>query len=452
MLPYIRQNPFRCSDLTAGYIFMWQDDMDFSFCVWNDTFCVRMMINDQPAYSYPYGKDPDGMVDELIKHVHEMNEPLRIYGVNEEYMEKIRQDSRLQPFCADYDVKWSDYLYDYEKATTFSGKKFSGQRNHVNRFVKLYGKPETSFLEEKDLPDVEEMLERYEHEHEDRGLLETNELERTRELLKICAQLDQHAACIRYQGKIIAFSIGEIIGDMLVIHVEKALREYDGIYPVMYQEFSRIMQDRSAVPLRLVNREDDSGDPGLRISKMQYQPIARVHKYLVHVKSPCAGLTLPVLRDGVLVLDAFREEDIPAYHRLNLDPEVSRYWGYDFENDPYLIGEEDRLFYDSTIKDTSWGDSLNLAIRENDTFIGEVILWHFTSQGDAELGCRIFPEYQHHGYGQRAFKMMTEYAEQQLHLKMNAKCYKENTSSYRMILACGYTLCGEDENFYYFTR
>ena len=359
---------------------MWQDDMDFSFCVWNDTFCVRMMINDQPAYSYPYGKDPDGMVDELIKHVHEMNEPLRIYGVNEEYMEKIRQDSRLQPFCADYDVKWSDYLYDYEKATTFSGKKFSGQRNHVNRFVKLYGKPETSFLEEKDLPDVEEMLERYEHEHEDRGLLETSELERTRELLKICAHLDQHAACIRYQGKIIAFSIGEIIGDMLVIHVEKALREYDGIYPVMYQEFSRIMQDRSAVPLRLVNREDDSGDPGLRISKMQYQPIARVHKYLVHVKSPCAGLTLPVLRDGVLVLDAFREEDIPAYHRLNL------------------------------------------AIRENDTFIGEVILWHFTSQGDAELGCRIFPEYQHHGYGHRAFRMMTEYAEHQLHLKMNAKC------------------------------
>ena len=64
----------------------------------------------------------------------------------------------------------------------------------------------------------------------------------------------------------------------------------------------------------------------------------------------------------------------------------------------------------------------------------------------------IAEEYQHHGYGQRAFKMMTEYAEQQLHLKMNAKCYKENTSSYRMILGCGYTLCGEDENFYYFTR
>ncbi len=62
----------------------------------------------------------------------------------------------------------------------------------------------------------------------------------------------------------------------MIIHVEKALIEYEGAYPTMAQEFA----EQFAVDgIIYINREDDSDDPGLRKSKLQYNPIRLVDKY-----------------------------------------------------------------------------------------------------------------------------------------------------------------------------
>ena len=67
-LPYIRQNPSRCCSVSAGYLFMWQEGADVQLCVWHDTLMVRHDLGDQPAFSWPIGADPDGMIDELIAY------------------------------------------------------------------------------------------------------------------------------------------------------------------------------------------------------------------------------------------------------------------------------------------------------------------------------------------------------------------------------------------------
>ena len=64
-LKYIKKNPSLCSDLSAGYLYMWHEGADVRFCVWNDTFAVRQNIGEQCAFSYPIGADPDGMIDRL---------------------------------------------------------------------------------------------------------------------------------------------------------------------------------------------------------------------------------------------------------------------------------------------------------------------------------------------------------------------------------------------------
>ena len=64
-LKYIKMNPSRCSDLSAGYLYMWHEGADIRFCVWNDTFTICQMIGEQCAFSYPVGADPDGMIDRL---------------------------------------------------------------------------------------------------------------------------------------------------------------------------------------------------------------------------------------------------------------------------------------------------------------------------------------------------------------------------------------------------
>ena len=94
-LPYIKKNPSLCSDLSAGYLYMWHEGADVRFCVWNDTFVVCQNIGEQSAFSYPIGADPDGMINELIEYAYDNHLPLRFFAVNEETLEKIRSDKRL---------------------------------------------------------------------------------------------------------------------------------------------------------------------------------------------------------------------------------------------------------------------------------------------------------------------------------------------------------------------
>ena len=455
-LPYIRKNRSLCSDISAGYLFMWQKGTDVGFCVRNGTLVVRQMIGEQPAFSYPIGDDPDGMIDELKVYVKENGLPLRFFAVDDELFEKIRADERLKSAMWAYDRRWSDYIYLFDEALTFAGKKYSGQRNHINKFKKLYGEPVMRFLTPSDGPEVKAMLNEYAAAHRDGRALERAELEKTGELFDVSDLLGLYSAGLFVEGKLAALCIGEVTGDMLMIHVEKALAKYEGIYPTVYSNFVRLISEHSDCPLRYINREDDSGDPGLRTSKLQYHPVAMANKHLVHVASPAAkaGPAAAVSR-GSIVLTEIRESDKPAYLALNTDTENNRYWGYDYREDIGITGQVDEnTFYDSVQLDMQAGDSVNFAVRlsERGEMIGEVIIWNFTANGTAELGCRILREYQGKGCGRDAFGAGAEFAARTLGVKVIARCFRENTASYRMIAANGFVPLREDSEFYYFER
>ncbi len=453
-LPYIKNNHSLCSDISAGYLFMWNEDEDVQFCIWNETFSVRQTIGEQPAFSFPYGSDPDGMVDELKKYAYDNDMPLRFFAVDEGTLSLMRADIRFQPAMWAYDRKWSDYVYDFSEAMSFPGKKFSGQRNHINKFKKLYGEPEIRFLSKEDEDMVKGLLEKYEAEHIGANALEQEELKKTRELYDVHELLGLYAAGLFVDNEMIALSIGEVIGEQLIIHVEKALKEYEGVYPTMYSNFVRLMAERLGRTLKYVNREDDSGDPGLRTSKQQYHPICMADKYLVHISSPAVKLTArPTWFGNGVVLTEIRETDKQAYLKLNTDIENNRYWGYDYREDISITGPVDEnTFYDMTALDEQAGDSVNFAVRisEEGEMIGEVIFWNFTLKGTIELGCRLLPEYQGKGYGKAAFGAALSLALSISDNDVVARCYLENLPSYRMITDNGFVLQKKDEEYYYF--
>ena len=84
-------------------------------------------------------------------------------------------------------------------------------------------------------------------------------------------------AVLKVEGKIIAFTYGEIKNDIAIIHVEKADREFDGAYTVINKEFASYCLDKYNVSL--INREDDSGEEGLRKAKLSYYPSHLAIKY-----------------------------------------------------------------------------------------------------------------------------------------------------------------------------
>ena len=80
------------------------------------------------------------------------------------------------------------------------------------------------------------------------------------------------------------------------------------------------------------------------------------------------------------------------------------------------------------------------------------MLYRFDCRGAAELGCRILPEYAGHGYGAEAFSRVADWSLYELGLyRLEAKCYKENATSKRMLEASMRQI-GEDESFYFFEK
>jgi hypothetical protein len=428
---------------------MWRNDTDVRFCLWNETLSISEIIGGQTAFSYPVGADPEGMIDGLKAYAYQNRLPLRFFAVDEEILEKIRADERLAQAMWAYERRWSDYIYLAEDALTFKGKRFSGQRNHINRFKKLYGEPNIRLLTEDDRRSVTEFMEAYEKEHPDRQTLEKHESEQTKNLFDVSFSLGLYTAGLFVDDKLAAFSIGEISGDMLLIHTEKALRKYEGAYPTMYSGFVRLIGDQAERMPKYVNREDDSGDEGLRTSKMQYHPTALVNKYLVHVGTPAAkAVPGTVLAGGDIVLTEIRESDKPAYLAMNTDVNNNRFWGYDYREDPGITGDlTEDTFYESVLFDMRAGDSVNFAVRqsENGPMIGETVLWNFTPDGYAEVGCRLFPACHGKGYGSRAFALTADYAERTLNVRVTARCFHENAPSRRMIEATGFVPVRRDD-------
>lgn len=455
-LKYVNKSTSLCSDLSLGFMSMWRESGGIYFCIWNDTLTVQQNIGSQPAFSWPVGADVDGMIDELLAYVRAKHMPMRFFAVDDATLELIRKDKRLQPATWAYDERWSDYIYSFEDAMTFKGKKFSGQRNHINRFRRLYGEPVIRRLTREDRPGVDALLAEYKSKHSPRNKLEETEFENTVRLLDSYEDFGFPAACLTVDGEIAAISIGEIVGEMLLIHVEKALTRYEGIYPTMYSGFVRFVAEWWGRPLRFVNREDDSGDPGLRTSKRQYHPILMAHKNIVHIDSPAARHNKQtVISGGKVVLTELRENDKEAYLEINTDIENNRFWGYDYREDMSITGQiDENTFFDSVQYDMKTGDSINFAVREADDgeMIGECILWNFTSDGTAELGCRLKPEYHGRGYGKAAFRAAADFAMQTLKLRVWARCHHQNKASFGMITGSGFREIRKDDTFFYFER
>ncbi len=76
-------------------------------------------------------------------------------------------------------------------------------------------------------------------------------------------------------AQVVAFTVAEPLRpDTLVIHFEKGMGCYKGIYQAINREFLA-----SQTGFAVVNREQDLGNEGLRKAKLSYNPIAFVKKY-----------------------------------------------------------------------------------------------------------------------------------------------------------------------------
>ena len=344
---------------------------------------------------------------------------------------------------------WRDYIYSVEDLQNFSGSKYAGQRNHINKFRKVCPNAEFRPLSGDDLPAIEVFFNEFGKEFTKTDFSATRELALAKKMLRLVKKPWFLAGGMFDGDRLIALSLAEKCGQTLIIHLEKALYSYEGVYPALVQAFAL----HYGKDIRYINREDDAADRGLRTSKLQYGPVKLAPKYRFEPQNEliCHVKEIPVLKTERLTLSAITEDDLPAYNELVLDSDRNRFWGYDD-----VAGLGGKVERDSFLKvareDFCKCAAVNFAVRLDGNFIGEAVLYRFNYRGDAELGCRIAKKFSGNGYGAEAFAAVANWALYKVHLtRVVAKCYKENAASYKMLSSC-MKKCGEDETFFYFEK
>ena len=453
LIKFGQKYPYLLSCYSPGYLLMWRDYFNASYTTVAGCVVIRVLISGKEKFFFPYcyqdSGDINAALEAIEKYCAKKTIPLSFYVVPREMLPLVAL--RYDNYTVSSNRNESEYIYLSEDMRLFSGKKYSGQRNHVNKFTKLF--PNALFRPLNDTEEEKEKLEqfwsRFENDFRKGNIISARyELKKAHEMLSLPCSDSDFSALIELDGEIISFCFGEIIGDMLIIHIEKSLDDYPGVYQFMVKNFA----DKFGKEVKYINRQDDEGSKGLRISKTQYQPIKIEKQISVEVHSELIRLKrIPHVKSERLTYSQIKESDIFEYNRLCLDENLNKYWGYDYRND--LQGElTSDYFYHCANFDFKNKVGLSMAVRLQDKMIGEIVINEFDFRGSANIGIRLLPEYMGKGYGKEAFAFACDYALYGIGLKrVTAYCYRENIASYNMIGSV-MTFIGEDEIYYYFQK
>lgn len=274
--PYFRNCGIKTCDYTVGGSFMWRDYFDQYFAISDGTLVFKVGFPGRgTAFTFPIGLHPDKCLDEIEKYASESGIRLSFCMVAEEQLDKLLSRYK-DPFVTDL-PEWGDYIYDARSFGTFAGKKLAGQRNHVNRFDRLYPQAVYKKIGPDDIPAIKAFLESFEAKQDLSTPTAKEDALKTFEVLDNYEVYGMFGGMLTVDGRIVGFSIGEKMNDTLFVHIEKADTSFEGGYQKTANMFAKTFSDGCAY----VNREDDAGDEGLRKSKLSYRPVAFLKKYMV---------------------------------------------------------------------------------------------------------------------------------------------------------------------------
>lgn len=284
ILPYLGYSCSRTCDFTVGGLLMWAGYFNYSYAIYNDTLYIKGVTEDdvtRPAFSLPVGRMPLKESIGLLREYCRQNDcmPLVFSAVPEEYVEPLRLLGATKVTSLD---DWGDYLYDAEALATLSGKKLGKKRNHVNRFVT--DNPGYTFtpITKENLADVVAF---YRDTHLPLSKPALADVERE-QVMHVLDNIDRYgfegAVLSTPADGIVAFTLGEVIGDTLYVHIEKMNHEVNGAGETINKLFAELMTGHHP-EVRYINREEDVGDPGLRHAKESYHPLRILAKYNVEM-------------------------------------------------------------------------------------------------------------------------------------------------------------------------
>ena len=279
---YFRQGRYQNSECTFTNLFIWRDCYAVQWAIVDGLLVIKPGQSNENWILPPYGNydtcDVKMVLLKMKDYFALQGKSLVLRAVTESFAAYLEEHCPGM-FALEEERDLEDYLYAGDDLRELKGRKYHSKRNHLTNFRKEYPEYTYEKMTSSMRDEIWEYVELWCKQKECSGKFSEGlicEKKAIREALDYFDQLDYVGAVIRIHGQIEAFTMGEMLReDTVVIHVEKANGLIHGLYGAIHQEF--LLHEWPDVAF--VNREEDTGDEGLRKAKLSYYPVELVKKY-----------------------------------------------------------------------------------------------------------------------------------------------------------------------------
>ena len=288
---YFQNYPPVTSEFTFTNLYMWRNFYGLNYIEWKEHLLLFsrdiFKKKKEPAsgnkdslfFFPPVGSNPTEIIISLFKDLKD----LEFHRVPELITDTIQNNADFQSLnlqiLEDRD-NW-DYVYETENLRTLPGNRYRQNRRWLNKFIETYDY-EFKILTEDEVDRVKMLQLEWcvLRQCEDDEELKEEE-QAIFDALDNYSTLGYQGALICVDDKCAAYTFGEMLNkDTIVIHVEKAHKDYEGAY----QAIGNLFLKNTFKNVMYVNREQDLGVPGLRRAKESYKPLRMEKKSIIYRK------------------------------------------------------------------------------------------------------------------------------------------------------------------------
>jgi hypothetical protein len=266
-----KYSSFCLSAFTFSSLVAWERVYNYQWSIVNDTLLLKFItIEDgKEQLMQPVGEFPKSLQDKIIQYAQTLDYRLAIYGVSNAFV------SQHPEFVAHFERTehrdMDNYIYSAEDLALLRGKEYQPKRNLINQFEtnnNWIAEP----ISEANITACFDVINKICSQSEvDPNSYLAHELKALEFVLKHFSQFKEEGVLIRVDGKPVAFSIYEHLNpSTCVVHFEKAMREYKGLYQLVNRETAKKIYSKGC---KNINREEDLGIEGLRKAKLSYHPL-----------------------------------------------------------------------------------------------------------------------------------------------------------------------------------
>jgi hypothetical protein len=275
---YLALSPRTTCDLALANLFIWRECEVPSITFINGNLCILIESHNEPHYFL----EPLGACKLL--------ETLEICLQHAKRVSRAQESLATHLPSARFHVvplrDHFDYIYEVKSLAELKGKKYDGKRNLIKKFVRLHPGYEFVPLQKAHREQALNLFDRWSIEREngngEGGTEPPANLACQRHALEQAFmdfdQLNLRGGAIIVSGQIEGFVVASASNPgRVTAHLQYANYRMPGIYQVLLWETCRHIFTTSTY----INLEEDLGIPGLRKTKLSYQPYHLEKKFLI---------------------------------------------------------------------------------------------------------------------------------------------------------------------------